>query len=203
MIKKKKYITEHNVELYITTDGEIYSARDKLLKHNIDKAGYHSVLIYSKYDKKRHRYLVHRLVADAFIGNVKNYQVHHLDGDKGNNRVDNLEIIDVKDHNRLHKQIYPLVRICVICGKPFEPYESKRSCAKVCSEKCKIKLDKINASKRKRPIIQMDLDGNYIKRWLSARDVQNELGYFESNINKCCNNIINTYKGYKWRYDDE
>ena len=39
-----------------------------------------------------------------------------------------------------------------------------------------------------------------IKEWDSARDVQNDLGYFESNINKCCKNKIKTAYGYKWKF---
>ncbi|UEL49860.1 HNH endonuclease [Terrisporobacter hibernicus] len=55
-----------------------------------DKNGYICVRI-SK-DKKAKNQFVHRLVAEAFIPNPQNkHQVNHIDGDKTNNNVSNLE----------------------------------------------------------------------------------------------------------------
>ena len=52
--------------------------------------GYMQVTLYKNGEKTR--YKVHRLVANAFIPNHKNYpQVNHIDGNKKNNRVENLE----------------------------------------------------------------------------------------------------------------
>ena len=51
-------------------------------------SGYHDVRI------KGYKFRVHRLVALAFLGPPPNrmaWQVHHQDGDRSNNRVDNLE----------------------------------------------------------------------------------------------------------------
>ena len=53
-------------------------------------------------NKKIKHYLVHRLVADAFIPNPKNYpQINHKDGNKTNNHIDNLEWCD-RSHNQIH-----------------------------------------------------------------------------------------------------
>jgi len=48
-------------------------------------------------------FLVHRLVAQAFIGELyEGAQVDHIDGDYQNNHYTNLRILSAKEHGRLH-----------------------------------------------------------------------------------------------------
>ena len=62
----------------------------KILKPNYVNSGYFRVGMYK--NKTFKYYLIHRLVAQAFIPNPDNLpQVNHKDEDKSNNRVDNLE----------------------------------------------------------------------------------------------------------------
>lgn len=67
------------------------------MKGSITHSGHLAVRINGK------RYKVHRLVALAFVPNLKSYKlVHHKDGNKLNNSYSNLEWISQGMHNSLH-----------------------------------------------------------------------------------------------------
>ena len=67
---------------------------ERELTYTLNVRGYHSVGI------KRRTYMVHRLVAIAFIPNPENKEfVNHKDGNKLNNHVDNLEWCTCRENN--------------------------------------------------------------------------------------------------------
>lgn len=67
-----------------------YKNKLTILSYRRAKAGYHTVCLHK--NKKPLTQNIHRLIADAFIPNTecKKY-VNHIDGDKGNNILSNLE----------------------------------------------------------------------------------------------------------------
>ena len=70
-------------------------ANQRVLKHNIYQGGMHRVSLISGLGKakKVKQVLIHRLVAEAFVGNLgKNTIVIHIDGNKDNNTPENLRI---------------------------------------------------------------------------------------------------------------
>lgn len=87
----KNFVKIKGFEDYlIDKNGNIFSAKsNKVLKQKISK-GYFVVCLCVK--NKKYSLLVHRLVAKAFIENTLNkLEVNHIDGNKLNNSVENLE----------------------------------------------------------------------------------------------------------------
>lgn len=84
-------------------NGDIISLKRRqrrALVGKVAKTGYRMVVI--TIGKKKHYLSVHRLIATAFIPNPNNYrEVNHKDGDKLNNRVENLEWVTTYQ-NQLH-----------------------------------------------------------------------------------------------------
>lgn len=93
-----RYVVGYEGLYKVSTEGNIKSIRrNKILSPNTNKDGYKRVSLYK--NKASKHYSVHRLVAQAFIPNPDNLpQVNHIDEDKSNNCVSNLEWITPKDN---------------------------------------------------------------------------------------------------------
>lgn len=52
------------------------------------------------------------------------------------------------------------------------------------------------------PILQYDLDGNFLKEWPSAIDAGNSLSINYNNINRACKNPKNRASNYLWRFKE-
>lgn len=145
-------------------------------------------------------------------GKKEKLDVHHKDCDEQNNNIENLQVLCRSCHMKIH---HPK-SLCLIdgcqnkvkghgyCekhlnrvkkyGNPFAVKRANGEIVEVGEEDLYIK--------RKKKIDQYTKDGEMIKTWESARDIFNNLGFFDSGINKCCNGHIKTYKGYVWRYHE-
>jgi len=81
-------------DLYcVNQNGEVLNIKTKnKIKGDINNGGYYRVCLYDKKTNRKQRFFRHRLVALHFIDNPNNYdEVNHIDGDKSNNSIENLE----------------------------------------------------------------------------------------------------------------
>lgn len=94
------------------------------------------------------RMMIHRLIMENHLGRYLDTSeiVHHRDGDKLNNDLGNLQLLDsAREHERIHRT-EPPVRNCVVCGREFtvahrirtstRDYSTRYSRQRCCSKEC-------------------------------------------------------------------
>lgn len=98
MQEKRIQIDGEDTEYLIRDDGTVWSEkRNRILKGAVDTHDY--PVVYLSHNGKTKNYLVHRLVAEAFVPNPNNYNVvHHKDENKLNAAADNLEWVTMSDN---------------------------------------------------------------------------------------------------------
>lgn len=101
-----KELTWTNGRYYVSNYGRIKSVggennhhkrtKKKIMKTKLNYNGYPTVNLY--YSGKHNTFTVHKLVMIAFAGWDEEKDVNHKDGDKTNNRLDNLEYCSRKEN---------------------------------------------------------------------------------------------------------
>ena len=147
----------------------LHHNKEALLKGGIKKTGYRQVILSKNYKNKYVN--VHRLVAEAFIPNPNNYkEINHIDENKLNNNVSNLEWCTQKE-NQEHAYRIGL-------QKPISTEKNKYS----------------------KKIKQYDLDNNYLKTYNAVREAARINNINPRDITKCCQMKRKQVGGYIWRY---
>lgn len=111
----------------------------------INSQGY--VLIHNpdhRYADKQGYVREHRLVMEKELGKPihPRYDVHHINGDKKDNRPENLQVLTSLQHDRLHGQLKPnsnFDKRCIVCNRKFTVDSTRRKGKwepKSCSRRC-------------------------------------------------------------------
>lgn len=82
----------------------------------------------------------HRYVWEQANGPIPDgWEVHHVDLDRFNNDLSNLQAMPAADHRALHARLnrkHPIERQCDTCGRTYRPHPTKRATSKTCSKEC-------------------------------------------------------------------
>lgn len=149
-----------------------------VLKPRYGKQGYVAVMLYAEGGKPR-QWLVHRLVAVAFIGAAPadKQDVNHIDGVKDNNAVGNLEWTN--DKLNVDHAIQVLGKQAGWRTKIFKPWLG------------------IKGADNPQSKAVVAVRGDEVRFYVSATDAEKD-GFKFRNISQCCKGSRNTHHGFQW-----
>ena len=162
----------------VSSDGKVYNSELSELKQTVNKRGYTMVKLCKNGFQKNCS--VHRLVAEAFIPNEENKpEVNHIDGNKLNNTIDNLEWVS-RGENQRHAYSIGLRR-------SYLTNEDRKKGTLLGVEK-------------NRKNVRVEETGKIYK---SIRDCARDTGCDVGAISKCCNGFAKKHHGLHFTFVNE
>ena len=213
----------HELEIYapidgfpnylVTSYGRVLSlkdnnGKDRILEIKQNSGNRHYFYVMLSNNSKKKRLSVHRLVAQAFIPNPENKpQVNHIDEDKANNHVSNLEWVTAKENcnhgtrNERIKENYPEH----IWNNKKHPFLGRKHSNET---KEKMKLNHKDYKGKNHPnsksVVGINIKTGEIKTYSCIKETEKD-GFNSRNISPVCKHQYGkkSHKGYVWYYADE
>lgn len=122
-------------------------------------------------DNKCRQVHVHKLVLSAFLGcKEENKECNHKNENRKDNRIDNLEWVSHKEN--------------INYGNRTRKHSAAMR----------------NHPSLSKPVIQLDLNGNFVSEYPSLREAGRIIGRSFGMIKECCKGRVKSAYGFKWNY---
>lgn len=182
---KWRWIRGYEGEYEISDEGEVRSyktGKPVIMATSLTGRGYKHFCL-RRYGKQKGCY-IHRAVAEAFIPNPKNLPcINHIDEDKLNNNVSNLEWCTYHENN--------------VHGTRMKRIVAARA-GQVVSKETREKMSRSHKGRHYggKPVICIETG----RKFRSARAAENEFGASKCLISGVCGKPNRTACGYHWEY---
>lgn len=215
---------------YITTNGKLYNSKTKKwLKGQINKNGYLTYNI--SIDGLKKRLYAHRMVAETYLPLINGKtEVNHIDGNKLNNDVNNLEWVTSSENKKhaIKNHLRDNTMTKVYCFNDKKKivciYESIAAACEVNHYNASWMIEQLNRKVKilshgyywstsednnfetktvtgiSKPVGQFLITGELINKFESRNEAARKTGYDKKRIGECCNGKIKTYRGYVFKY---
>ena len=130
----------------------------------------------------------HRYVMEQKLGRklLRTEIVHHIDGNKLNNNPDNLELMTLVEHTRMHYNNGDYVAL-------HSPEARRKSQAGVAAYYA------THPYKTAKAVLMKDKNGNILREFSSLHKVA-EAGYDARHVTACCKGRRKSHKGFCWEF---
>jgi len=138
-----------------------------------DKEGY--LYFFPCKNGKSKNYRIHNCLYEAFVKPIpKGYEVHHINHNKKDNRLENLCLIELHKHRKMH-------------------YEEN-------SENLKQQMK----DAKQKAVLQYTKNGQFVAEYESTMEAQRKTGINNAHIGKCCNNKpkYKSAGGFIWKWKE-
>ena len=164
-------------------DSNNHPLKGIILKPDMNKNGGLRVTLYNH--TKKTRFLVHRVVAEAFIPNPDNKpEIDHIN----TIRTDNTVWLNEDGSINYDKTNLRWVTHKENMNNPITHTKSINS--------------KLHYTYNMKAVIQTSKDGTFIQEYKCTREAERATNIDHRSINKCCKGIYKTAGGYVWKYKE-
>ena len=151
--------------------GKIYDKKRKRFVKGCNKDGYIQVTLTNDEGEWKHMRF-HRAILMSYMGEgiPIGLEVNHIDEDKLNNKIKNLNLMTHKDNMNWG------------------------------THNDRVGKARINNPKISKRVQAFDKEGNLVFDFPSAKEAQRQMGFNNSNISACCIGKSKSAYGYTWKY---
>lgn len=157
-----------------------------------------------KYSANNHKFEIICQCDKLELNNLEKYYIDlykSFNSEHGLNLLDGGNYVKMSDETK-RKMSLAKIGKKVIISKEHREKISKAKKGKLFSDEHKKNLSKSSFNKNAKPILQYDMNDNFINEWISSVLAGKELNICSSQIAKCCKNKkgFKSAGGFKWKY---